>query len=912
MGVNGLWKLLDGTGRPLDYESLRGKVLAVDISVWLNKAIKGMRDYQGHSMSNAHLVTLFNRICKLLHFGIKPVFVFDGQAPLIKRKTIQERKQRRDYNLKESNRANKKILQLHLQKQILQTALQTPSSEPVAEVQESEKTIAKLDKEPKNPQVERDIFELPAVNPQLRNESDDEDFEEDLNIRADMLARFTDGPNNELFNIASLDIDSSDFRSLPSDIQYELLKDLKEIKKRRRTRMEVMPEQSDSFSSYQIAGLLAKSKINRRMEMVEKKITEESASTSLLDKFIGKDDVPHKIDARQLISDSSSHYILIRKQSKVTEKKVIEPECKPELIQHSADNSERINLNEACENSILRKTHNTAMAEVATVQSVLDNEESKMESIILSDVLNEGVTNTLAESVNKKNNHNNSDETRKPAIIVEPNTNGEELDVIQLNIGDTMKSNEKKMKKAVVSNNSPCIANSHVDSDILERDHIAIGSEHQSIYVPNNSTGNVLTETAIMKTDSDSSGSDNFIEVSAEAGNVPSNESRIEADIATVVSSSTNNANIVLSSDELCDDSNIDNINNVEPTNLWEGLEINDVERFTTQLDAESRELKKMAQAKERASRDLSSSARTECQELLKLFGIPYLISPQEAEAQCATLELLGLTNGTITEDSDIWLFGGQLVIRNMFDSKSDPVAFNVCDIEMSLGINRDRFICIALCSGSDYTCGIEGVGSVTALEIIKEFQVEGISGLWEFKEWWLKNNAEKKSLITETETKIKSHIRRLNLKSDFPSATVYEAYLKPVVDCTRTEFEWGFPDLDELRRFAVNNIGWSMRKVNETLLALIKNMGQQRTEQSKITNYLYARNPLVSSKKASKRVQRAAAALTGKVTKVVSTKAGAKKRKVEKTNSLLINKKGKLELSESSSSDEEPSYIPK
>merc|ERR1719319_898552 len=39
-------------------------------------------------MPNAHLLGLYHRICKLLFYKIKPVFVFDGPAPQLKRETI--------------------------------------------------------------------------------------------------------------------------------------------------------------------------------------------------------------------------------------------------------------------------------------------------------------------------------------------------------------------------------------------------------------------------------------------------------------------------------------------------------------------------------------------------------------------------------------------------------------------------------------------------------------------------------------------------------------------------------------------------------------------------------------------------------------------------------------------------------
>lgn len=69
------------------------------------------------------------------------------------------------------------------------------------------------------------------------------------------------------------------------------------------------------------------------------------------------------------------------------------------------------------------------------------------------------------------------------------------------------------------------------------------------------------------------------------------------------------------------------------------------------------------------------------------MFGIPYVVSPMEAEAQCAALDGLGLTHGSITNDSDIFLFGSSRVYKNFFDQDKHVELYQRESVERSLGV---------------------------------------------------------------------------------------------------------------------------------------------------------------------------------------------------------------------------------
>ncbi|CAD8105296.1 unnamed protein product [Paramecium sonneborni] len=112
MGVYNLWKLLAAAGRNVDITSLRGLRVAIDVSIWMIKLLHGMSN-AGVNYENVHLIGILKRIMFILENGIKPIFVFDGQPPELKRQTLIKRaQQRQQYNINLQKLAEKYVVKL--------------------------------------------------------------------------------------------------------------------------------------------------------------------------------------------------------------------------------------------------------------------------------------------------------------------------------------------------------------------------------------------------------------------------------------------------------------------------------------------------------------------------------------------------------------------------------------------------------------------------------------------------------------------------------------------------------------------------------------------------------------------------------------------------------------------------------
>ncbi len=118
---------------------------------------------------------------------------------------------------------------------------------------------------------------------------------------------------------------------------------------------------------------------------------------------------------------------------------------------------------------------------------------------------------------------------------------------------------------------------------------------------------------------------------------------------------------------------------------------------------------------------------------LLELMGIPFIQAPSEGEAQAAQLVRDGLVYASSSQDYDSFLFGADIVIRNLtITGKRKLPGKNVyvnvymeritlSELLNSLKIGNDQLIWLGMLMGTDFNEGIAGIGPKTALKIVKD-----------------------------------------------------------------------------------------------------------------------------------------------------------------------------------------------
>jgi DNA excision repair protein ERCC-5 len=281
MGVTGLWTVLQPCARPIKIETLNKKRLAVDASIWIYQFLKAVRDKEGNALRNSHIVGFFRRICKLLFFGIKPVFVFDGGAPALKRQTINNRKSRREGRREDAVRTAGKLLALQLQRVAEEEERKRKDKGSRANAAQEEEIpenvvyaeeILQTEKERQQNRKfkKKDQYHLPDLGASMAEMGGAGDPRiMSLEELEEYARHFDTGEDINVYDFSKIDFDSPFFVSLPASDRYNILN---AARLRSRLRMGYSKEQLDimfpdrmAFSKFQIDRVRERNDLTQRL-----------------------------------------------------------------------------------------------------------------------------------------------------------------------------------------------------------------------------------------------------------------------------------------------------------------------------------------------------------------------------------------------------------------------------------------------------------------------------------------------------------------------------------------------------------------------------------------------------------------------------------------------------------------------
>ncbi|EEA21983.1 DNA repair protein rad2 [Talaromyces marneffei ATCC 18224] len=1056
MGVTGLWTVVQPCARPVKLETLNRKRLAVDASIWIYQFLKAVRDKEGNALRNAHVVGFFRRICKLLFFGIKPVFVFDGGAPILKRQTIAARKKRRDGRREDAVRTAGKLLAIQIQRRAEEEqAKRAAGYEEDVEEQEPLGAPNYVDEILMTPQErirnrkfrKQDQYHLPDLETDLTQLGGADDprimSQEELEEYA---RQFHNGEDINLYDFSKIDFDSPFFMSLPATDRYNILN---AARIRSRLRMGYSKEQLDSmfpdrmaFSKFQIERVKERNDLTQRLMNLNgmngadvafdfnsgRRIAGERGKEYVLvknpdveggwalgvvgnkegtaadrpidvDEYGLPDVLPAKDDEedddafedvpieglnrlpklpflQQGVFDESVQRQMDRRnelraahQSQIDEededalffsapgdtddlfgdsededlqkaiamslephqeeqarqvispdsKPIVAPTFEPELTPESDDDD--MDFAAALARSKQSQPElkpNPMRPEVAPeykfsgplpFESLKINMRAK-EELPQADLLDEeaGGFEKQAESKQSKAKKKaaalppwfSKDDGTKQEFIAEKTEEEPEKktyddvifdkaevmqqrsspDVTDLDeIPDTKQVIDLESDSEVQDEQAPVDVEPFTEekpvlmSDFAEDVRVNPPNppvEVMAPHVPPEEDHSVTD--ASEKVVSDWEPTDDEREAPSRTETVekaapPAEDSTIEPkspspefeDVPPPINTEAFPGNSAVEHDaalfEEQDHTAVGNDDYSDPEEedlmLQLAAETEEHARFVSEFNKKTQienardfeqELKQLRNQQKKDRRDadeISQIMVSECQQLLRLFGLPYITAPMEAEAQCAELVSLGLVDGIVTDDSDTFLFGGTRIYKNMFNQSKFVECFLSNDLEKEYALDRVKLIQFAHLLGSDYTEGIPGVGPVTALEIITEF-----NNLEEFRDWWMQvqmgveipNDPHQ-----QFRKKFKKMATKVFLPPSFPDRHIDEAYMQPEVDSDPSEFQWGVPDLNGLRSFLMATIGWSQQRTDEVLVPVIRDMNKREQEgtQSNITRFM-------------------------------------------------------------------------
>lgn len=841
-------------------EGLSGKKLAIDASIWLYHFVKALRDRKsGETLPNAHILGFLRRICKLLYYDIRPVFVFDGsQVPELKLKLLKSRRETRENQDEKSAKTTNKLLKAKLKKLALKN-LQDGGYSITQPQQQLVENTSSADKQPEKNEV------LPSnVSPDYNSEDlEDGQLEHDFITQGQVrvVKAFEQGKKDRLADeeLAIMDIDSEVFLNLPPNMQQDILLELKSrsIRPSWYRMNEVLDQQPSAldFSKLQVKNLMHRRRLFNRLQYIQSEGRSGNGSAI--------------VEKRRIDAEEGREYILVKNEDqaswsmKLVEKtnqefpntkqktfktkpkrtvKKINQDKLVDYLEFADEDTERDDVDGSTgkqvdrsnqitndleingkifQNALMELPENASESDESWLQQVIfEFDDAKICSSLsrLYELYHKGKSSELEgkvirfkiellefliseRKINFANHeqHPRSPKHKSPHSISD--TSDEEFEVVKI-INPAADEKLENVKLTPVTR-------AHNDKTQIEAvPCVDFGSKQNNEILKHE----IKNEPICIDQDDDDDDQDNHDhDHKNEIVKSPFSSQIEQANMEKL--SFDSKPNFVAQTEMPSEPSEVP----INEESAEEAQQIADEEREYTQFlaavskknikDVESevtKEIETLQQQRSKHSRDASSVTQdvvSDVQQLLRLFGIPFITAKGEAEAQCAYLQKLKIVDGIVTDDSDIFLFGGDNVYRNLFNQSKFVELYTLKDLNKLMCLKRDQLIQLAYLLGSDYTDGIDGVGGVLAMEIISEWHGKAIEGLEQFSDWWKSLIEGQSGDMNEFKTKLSRKVQKLVLEDEFPNVKIYNSYKNPEVETSTESFQWGFPRLDAVRR---------------------------------------------------------------------------------------------------------------
>ncbi|KAA0177300.1 hypothetical protein FNF27_01078 [Cafeteria roenbergensis] len=815
MGVLNLWKLLQPCGRRVAIETLRGEVLAVDVSIWLTQFVKAMRDDEGMMLKNAHVVGTFRRICKLMFHRIRPVFVFDGGTPALKRKTVLLRRQRRQDSAQATERAAQRLLLNHIR----QAALRRPKPEPaVPAFAAASGTLGggaspAEAEEPASPSQGGGSVSGAEGQAQEAHDSDSDGalavaLEESITA-AQARAAVPDGGGSASAPLSAAAAAAAAVFDEESDDDGD------------GDGRDTGQDNSDggAASRQSSRGRGGRSGPSRRA-MWWARVTGDDADSGAA--FVPEAEAG-RVDADALRALPSS----------------LQQEYIGEIRRQQQQRARRTMLPAAGDPTAFSRVQVMSFLQGAQLNLTVDRINAEQAAAVTEGgrIAGDAGRQFLLQRADGSNVEVSGMQRRAALLgaVGAGRSREEEAAAAEAKAAADAAARQARRRRlghGPAGGVAPgADGAAHVDEDEALASALRAAEARQAL-----ESGDL---TGVLALDGEEGGDGG----DGDAGGDDDDVFGFGALVTPAVRSARAGPAFAAAAGALAGSAGAGKAG--APLGREQTLE---------ELEREEDALQAQAGRAQRDAEGVTETMRAEVMEVLDLWGIPYIVAPMEAEAQCAELERMGLVSGVVTDDSDAFLFGARRVYKNIFESAKYVEAYRMEDVEREVGLDRDDLVRAALLLGSDYTDGVRGVGIVNTVEILRAFP--GDDGLREFRRWLdgvegaaeearLAKEAKKNPEVLESaDPALRFRLthqgarRRWVVGDTFPNRHVLDAYRRPNVSHVDSRFVWDAPDFDALARFAVAKLGFSEQHAAAVLLPVAQEL-KQRSVQRGIRGFL-------------------------------------------------------------------------